>query len=171
MRNYISAQGWSSPSSPIQLMATYSSLFLWEGHRKGSFYSPPPTPPSLWLLFQIINLMCWGFCGLVTRQLQPSSSLPNPRKAFNYCAAFIIKVAYDTACRLVGVASWERDWESAAWLTQAKGGQKEEEQQAAHSALWSPKMLAAFNLKCTWLVLIKSRLELAKKKAGETGKK
>lgn len=107
-------------SSPVQLLATYSS------HYSTGEVAPPapsfaPASASLpsssaalsFLLFQIINLMCClallgpgaGYQGTRQWQVLPKSSpssLP-----FNYCAAFIIKVAYDIA---VDLWAWQTTW-------------------------------------------------------------
>lgn len=58
-------------SSPVQLMATYSSLFLWEGHRKGS--SSPTLPLSLTLVsdykFNVLGFLWAGYQAAPTEQL------------------------------------------------------------------------------------------------------
>lgn len=132
-------------SSPVQLLATYSSHYSTGG---GTFLLLLLLLPLLlFLLFQIINLMCClallglgaGYQGTRQWQVLPKSSpssLP-----FNYCAAFIIKVAYDIA---VDLWAWQTTWRHCVtdpvgrmgeWEGSGEGGR------VTQAWLWSPKIV------------------------------
>lgn len=167
MRNYISARGCLIQSSTVQLLATYSSHYTsGGGTARGSNSSCSCSfsfflccSCSFFLLFQIINLMCCWFgwvWGQVTRkrgstkEVLPKTSLRS--LPFNYCAAFIIKVAYDIA---VDLWAWQTTWHDCVTDPVGRKGERANEGELGGTRrpgtlLWSPKMLLdAFNLKCT----------------------
>lgn len=153
-------------SSPVQLLATYSSHYsTGEVAPPAPSFSPASAPSSFaalsFLLFQIINLMCClallglglgaGYQGTRQWQVLPKSSpssLP-----FNYCAAFIIKVAYDIA---VDLWAWQTTWRHCVTDPVGRKGEREKEvgevggsRRLALCCGHRKLLLVAFNLKCT----------------------
>lgn len=141
-------------SSPVQLLATYSSHYsTGKVAPPAPSFSPAPSSSALsFLLFQIINLMCCldllglglgaGYQGTRHGQVLPKSSpssLP-----FNYCAAFIIKVAYDIA---VDLWAWQTTWRHCVTDPVGRKGEREKEvgevgaTRRPGTLLWSPKIV------------------------------
>lgn len=144
-------------SSPVQLLATYSSHYsTGEVAPPASSFAPtsvsvPSSSAALsFLLFQIINLMCClallglgaGNQGTRHGQVLPKSSPSS--SPFNYCAAFIIKVAYDIA---VDLWAWQTTWRHCVTDPVGRNGEREKEvgevggSRRPGTLLWSPKIV------------------------------